>query len=465
MTAWRRILVALIGIELLVAFVLIGLRLGSTRVLPPLVDQYNDSQTGRELLALPDPFLFDSAAKWRTLGEAYQAFGYFAKADSCLARAVAADPGATEAALAHGFVLERLGRIEDAIDVFERTARSARGPLAQMAWHHLGRNHLRLEQADQALAAFEQAGDDHDPSVYQRAKWLIRAGRAGEARELLDSLSENFGNDLHVLYLVGMAAEQLGQVEEALAVRDRLDLADSRLEIDDLDELFKPYRARFGLARGIAAAAKQQRGDLRGAAETMEQLVRDDPLWQNSYLLLLQDVAQIQLKAGRPEVAGQCADQQIRKLGFPTAGMWEVAADVARARGEDDESRRALAHAERMLPSAIQYFKLAELAQKSGDDEGYRRNLSLSKLLDARMLHRARQLDDAQIRVREALKLDPEMADGWCLLGEICRRLNQTGPARSAFRRCLELDPNHGRAEEQSRRLSARSQQTEPRPR
>src|SRR5262249_60495809 len=92
--------------------------LNSPAPAPPLVEQYNDVLTGRELLALPDQFLFDSVRKWQTLAETYMAFGNFSKADACFRRAAAADPRSPELALHPGYCLVRLGRLVEAPEAF-----------------------------------------------------------------------------------------------------------------------------------------------------------------------------------------------------------------------------------------------------------------------------------------------------------------------------------------------------------
>ncbi|MSR57175.1 MAG: tetratricopeptide repeat protein [Planctomycetaceae bacterium] len=462
MIALRRFLLAAIGFELLAVAILAGRRLNATHVAPPPVAQYNDATAGSELLSLPHRFLFDGPAKWRRLGEAYLVYGYFSKADACLRRGVADDPAAIEVAIAHGFVLERLGQIEEAAEVFRRAALRSKGPLAATAWHHVGRNHLRLEQPDPALQAFERAGDDHFPSVYQRAKWLIREGRALEAQPLLSHLADNFPNDLHVWQLQATAAAQLGQAGQVAAARDALELAVPDLELDDLDSYFKPIRERFGLARGIEAAVRQQHAGKRGlAADLMEQLVHDDPLWENSYLLLLQDAASMQVQAGNFEAAAPLLDRQINAQGFPTAIAWEALADVELSRDREQPAWQALQHAERMLPNPNLHFKMAELAKRLGDDAAYDRHLCRAGLLVSVGLLRSNRLEEARRSLRGVLTLDPNMSDAWYFVGETESRLGQIAQARAAYRRCLTVDPDHGRAQIALDRLTVNQSQTD----
>jgi tetratricopeptide (TPR) repeat protein len=277
---------------------------------------------------------------------------------------------------------------------------------------------------------------------------LIREKRITEARPLLDLLAAEEPRDLHVWSLRLVAARQLEDPARIARARDALELAIPSLELDDVETLFRPIRNQFGSAREIEAASRIYRGgDLAGGAAAMERLSHD-PLIENGKIFILQEVAQVQLGAGQIDKAARLLEKQIDERKFPTATAWELMADVANARGDAAGELSALQHAERLLPSASVYFKLAQLARQRGDEGVSRQFLSRSRLIDSRQLLRAGQIDDARRRIRDAVELDPRHADAWYLLGEINRRLQRGSEARSAFRRCLELDENHGRARE-----------------
>jgi Tfp pilus assembly protein PilF len=58
----------------------------------------------------------------------------------------------------------------------------------------------------------------------------------------------------------------------------------------------------------------------------------------------------------------------------------------------------------------------------------------------------AGQLRDAVSALRRAVEADPGLAHAWYALGEAHRAGRQPADARTAYERCLAIDPDHGRA-------------------
>ncbi|MFN0050966.1 MAG: tetratricopeptide repeat protein [Planctomycetales bacterium] len=468
MKRWQTLLRLIIGLELVGAAVAVGWRLSSTSVLPPPVADSEDATTGRELLALPHAYLIDSGDKWRTLGETYLVFGYFAKADACLAKGAAAQPESAEIALTRGMCLERLGKLDEAANWFRNAADLGTREVAPLAWYHLGRNFLRQERPDEAAAAFEAAGDLYPGSVYQRAKLLVRSGHAAEAEPLLEQLSEQYDNDLRILQLRARAADQTGREDLAVELRAALNLASARLQVDDTDDFQKPIRERFGLPREIARAERlREAGNARGGAQRLARLVDDDPLWEQTYLYLLQDAAFALLRVENStsdEIAQarRLLERQIQEQGFPTALAWELLGDVERRSGHVEQARDAWSHAERMLPGASVLLKLAEVEQDQGEVETARRHRAQAAQYAGMELLRQGQLDQAVARFREGVAQDANLPDLWYYAGEGERFLGNTTQAEAAYRRALKLNPDHGRA--LARAAWMESRRSQPRP-
>jgi tetratricopeptide (TPR) repeat protein len=452
-----RLLLALVCVEMVVCGGLVWLRLSETRPVAPRVELYNDSLTGKELLTLPDRFLFDSQTKWRTLGEAHMVMGYFAKAEACLRMAGSLSPGSAEISFAHGLALERLGQIDLAIAAFAQATLGRRG-LAETAWYHMGRNHLRLERADEAAHAFVMAGEEHAASLYQRARLLVRSGRAAEAAGLVAILAESHPDDLRVLQLRAAAAGDDAQ-GRALAARDQLDRAREILVVDDREEYYKPIRERYGLAREIARANRlRESGDTAGAAALLASLARGDPLWENSYLHLLQDSADLAVQAGDMLTAARLLREQFDRQQFPTPVAWELWGDVELSQGHENEAREAWNRALRMAPTPQLHIKLASLAQRLNDQPLYRKHIALAGQAAGIALFRANRIAEAVATLKKAATLPgaAELPRLWFYLGEIERLENEPQRAREAYRRCLALDPDHGRALDALAKLDAR---------
>lgn len=437
----------LIGIELVAFAILIGARMCAIVPQPPLVAEYTDSITGQELLELPNRYLFDSAEKWRELGASYLAFGFFSKADACFLRAQEHATNPPEVTFLHGFCLERLGEIEQANEVFSQLTDEVDARIAAMSWFHIGRNHLRHERADDALRAFEEAGSDHLPSLFHRAKIMVRSGEAAAAEPLLKRLAEMAPNDLHVWQLRANAAGALGLEDVAAEARDAVERAVMALVLDDTPQSLSAIRQRFGMAREIAFANELQRaGDLRGAAGRLSLLAADDTGWQRRYLALLQDAAELQGRAGNASAARELLQRQLHEYAFPTARCWDLLGNVEFHEQHFDEAWQSWSRSARMLPTSGVHMKLARLAQKRGDASESRRNLALAGQFAGIRFYREGKLEEARRTLREAVAVDSDLPNAWYYLGEAERLLASPLAAKSAFQRSLSLNPVHGRA-------------------
>ncbi|MBI3864747.1 MAG: tetratricopeptide repeat protein [Planctomycetia bacterium] len=453
----RKLLAVAIGIELVAAVILISMRLGATRPDPPLVAAYHDALTGREILALPDRFRFDGTDKWRTLGEVYLAYGFFGKAEACLARAARADPRNAEIAFAYGFCLERLGKIPEANSEFLRAVATGNSRMDQECWYHIGRNHLRREQPAEAELAFLKAGELHFPSVFQRARLLVRHGRASEATPLIQRLAESHPRDLHVWQLRAQAALENGRDQDAADARDELERAVETLALNDTHIDLDQIRKRMGLAREILRARELwNSGAAAEAADRFLRLLDADLQSESSFPYLQQDAAAAQVSVGNLEVAKPLVERQFDELDFPTPIAWEMRGDIAFAEGRSDDAQTAWIHAVRMLPTADVYRKLARLAHQRNNESEYQHDLALAGQRMGVDYLQVNQAAKAKAIFREAIALDASLPDLWYFCGESERLLGDRTLAAAAYRSCLELEPYHGRALSALARLEKR---------
>jgi tetratricopeptide (TPR) repeat protein len=433
---FRRFSIAMVGVEVLAAGCLFAWRLNSTLPSPPPVDLYVDAITGRELLALPDQFLFDGTAKWRTLGETYMATGFYAKAEACLDRAAECDRHSAEIALSHGYCLERLGMLDEAWNEYRRAAKQGRRELATTAWYRVGRIHLQREQPVEAKEAFEQAGPDHLPSLYQRSRLLVRSGRAAEAEPLLNQLAKGSSDDLLVWQLRAQAAR-----------------ATPSLQLDEAHLKLSASRAAFGFERELTQARLKKAGRNVAAAERLVRLTRDDTHWQNQYLTLLQEAAEAQLEQGNTSGARILLERQIELEELPTARAWELSGAVEFLEKHSDRAWDDWSRAERMRPDAVDHSKLARIALEEGDRPSARRQEGLAHQFAGIESFRSNKLDAARSELRQAVAAGPDLWDAWFYIGECERLLDDRSAAEAAYRRCLALNSTHGRARERLRRL------------
>jgi tetratricopeptide (TPR) repeat protein len=449
----RRILFTAILVELIVAATIVALRWNSTAPVPPLVDQYTDTQTARELLALPDRFLFDSAAKWRTLGETYAAFGYFAKADGCFRRLAALDHSA-DGAFHHAYCLMRLGRLDEAATEFQFVIDKGAPRFSSRAWYFLGTIYLRREQADEAQQAFERAGDDFLAAVFQRAKFLVRSGQTTAAVPLIERLAEALPQDVHVWQLRSLVAAEVTDPQEKIRARDGLEQSQAMLAIDDMEETFSGIRRKIGMARDVAAIGVQrQSGNSKLAAERLSSLVDSDTRWGNVYLYLLQDAAAVNLEAGNFAAARDLVIRQIETEQFPTPTAWQIRGAAEFEQEHWAEAVAAWTHAERMKPDAVDHVKLATAIEHMGDPASAKRHLALAGLYAGIEQFRGGDLEQARTTFQQATSIADDIDGLWFYLGECERLSDEPRKALTAYRRCLEVNSAHGRAASRMREI------------
>jgi len=455
MNSLRKLLAVVVGVELVAAIVFCGLRLNSTLPRRPPVELYADAITGRELLALPDQFLFDSVLKWRTLGEAYLVCGFFSKAEACFHQAAERDPRLPEVLVMRGYCLEQLGLLDEACEEFRRAANLGRRGKAETPWYRLGMVFLQLERPEEAREAFENAGEEHVPSLYQRAKLLVRSGYVLESGPLLERLAEDLPDDLRVWQLRAQAAESLGKIEEAAEARDAAERA---------RETFRPVGqppldvvdTEFGLPRMISVARQLQHAGKKSiAAEQMLHFASDEIHQENRNVVFLQDAVPVQLAAGNVPAARRLLDQQIFRDGFPTARAWELHGFVEFMDNHLREAWQDWDRAERMRPESIDHNKLTEVAQRVGDQIAVKRHRALAKQYAGINAYRSNDLTQARSNLQAATFANPELSDAWFYLGQTERLLGNRSAAEAALRHCSKLDPDHGRARVLLMKMSA----------
>ena len=450
----RGLLLVTVALEIAGAAAAVACRLNSTAPAPPLVEQYNDRLTGDELLALPGQFLFDSGKKWRVLADSYAVLGYFAKADACYQLAAAADPKSSELACHHGFCLVRLGRLEEALQVYRRLVDLGDRRFSSRAWYHVGGIYLRQGQPAEALAAFARAGDDHLPSLYQRVKLLVRAGEVDQAAPLVGVLAEALPRDVLVWRLRARIAALSGTEEELRRARDALEQARLELELDEKSESLKTLRARFGFDRDIARARdERQAGNAAAAADRLTRLVRPDTRWDNAYLTLLQDAALVQWEAENVAAARELINRQIDSEQFPTHAAWQLRGACSFNEQNWTQALDDWSRAERMWPNAVDHVKMATAVEHLGNVDAAKRHLSIAGLYSGMNLLREGQVAEARTILKQALELDPENGDLWFYRAECDRLAGDVKPAEAAYRRSRQINPAHGRAAARLREL------------
>jgi len=440
----RNVLMALVCLEVAVAAVLVGQRLARRPV--PLLDLRRlDSATARDLEALRQQVDSDSTTL-PTFAEACLAYGYFPAAEVCLKEAAAEFPESPELTYAWAICLERLGRIEEAIERLDQLSANALRPdLAQIARYHSGRCWLRLENPAKAEAAFRSV--PHVAAAhYQLAKLLFRTGRVSEARTHLDAIQAEYGNDLRVLQLVDQVESEVGNNNAASLARRRLESAQALLNLDPNQQFLERARERYGLARQRREYDSLDRaGRVAEAAAVVREVLQTNEGWENRIPMLTVRGIELSLKSGQAEQALQLLEEQFAR-GPITPWMLELQGGALSALQRYEEAWQVWQRVVAMRPNADLHTNLANYYRAVGKPEEAKTQQALAFHEQGVEFYRSGRFEDAKGAFDQALSLKPELANTWYYVGELRTMSGDSQAARQAYERCLEIDSAHGRA-------------------
>lgn len=440
MTRIQIALAAVIGVEAAVG-ASFAYRQLSRHTPPPCDGAFVDPLAAAELSARTANVR--TPGQWAALGEALLATGYFPEGEACYREAVNLDAGDAGLAFKHAFALERLGRAAEANGEYRRAIDLGHERAAD-CWHYIGRNFLRIERPDDAREAFVRSGIPL--ARYELAKSDFRAGKAAEAAAGANGLAEEYPTaDQPVSLLYRLA---LGRRDGAAAavLADRFPGQASRLPnpfqtevnwVSDVDE-------RMGQKRLIQDAHEAMRAGRPAAAEPLLRKALAADWTPVASDLLAEDLFLL----GRGEEAAAVLAQTIERAG-PMPGMLWRLGDIYRIGGRIPDARRVW---ERAVPLATGRIKkslfrsLADLLMKQGES-GWATSLYARASTAAGIEEfDAGRLDDAARSLTRAVELDAGSAQAWYYLGEVGRARNRPSEAAAAYTKCLEIDPDYGRA-------------------
>lgn len=426
---------------------------------PPLVKgEHLDSVAKEELQQLVDGLDCRDARGWHDLGRFYFAYGYYPEAEACYRRGAELSPDDADILYDWGFGLERLGRLDDAVEQLQK-AIEAGSDRRRECQYVIGRCKLRSGDLPAAESAWRAAGD-HAASLYERAKLLFRAGQAEQAIAILEKLEARSDGAYMAELLRGTAQVELGNLATADEHFDRSDRQRQKLNSPFDREVTRTQqiRGQFGLPNWLKrqeAAAKSQPEQV--AKEIRAMLKRE---WNPD---LADFLAELEVAAGGPDEGVRLLEQVVQREGpkpyylWRLGGMLEFAGDAPAA---IETCERALRMGPELSDAAQLYQMLAAAYSRAGDEEnalrcraGAERTIGVAALYDQQ--HAA-----AVQALQAAVASAPSDAAAWYYLAEAQRLSGDRAAALAAYAKCLKLDPQHGRAkqgEERATKLKPRS--------
>lgn len=440
MKAILRTLWVVIVLEILVGAGLVWWRVRQPQ--PPLPNlQRLDSVTAAELRQLYDETRRDNtAAMWQTLGDGYVSFGYFPEADACYRQAAERGTETYELMLRWGVCLDRLGHTSEAIKMYQRAADLSQNHERAVCMYHAARCAMREEDAKRSEELLRTA-DDFPLARYQLAKLLLRTERNDEAMPLLDELLRRYPNELKLNWLRAQAETERGDDDAAMEYRERADRSEDRLFLDSTVEFLGVLRINFGLQREQNRCFQLVKsGQHDSAAACLYELI--DAQWD---ALVIRELVRIELQRGRVDDARELLTDLTNRVGHsPTS--WELRGDAAILQKQAGEATSCWEQAVELRPNARLHMKLADVWSRRGEEVKAQYHRAREAYELGLAAFRANDLLRALKHFSESVNHEPNRAHVWFYLAECQRILGQRAVASNSYRRCLDLDAQHGRA-------------------
>ncbi|MGE0529145.1 MAG: tetratricopeptide repeat protein [Bdellovibrionales bacterium] len=397
-----------------------------------------------------------SAENWAELAELYQASGFQPESEACYREAVELAPRNAEYLYQWAFCLSRLGRTEEAIQHYKDSL-SAGHPKPDWCWFFIGRNYLHEEKPELAREAFRKARE-LVAARFELARLELKTGNPAEANNLLQPVLGKYPDSLHPLYLGYRIEKELGNDQAAAKFADRAERARQRLPnpFDRDWERINQASWKIGLQKGWKAVKDLvDQGNTEEAEKGILELQKIR--WEIHGEDLLAEFA---LQRGQATKALDHLQKIIDRDG-PTLNALYRLGDTYEVTGQYDKARDTWEWATRIYSGPETkdlYFKLAMYHEKRGHKDVSQTMLAKGYQLLGEEAFWIGDLDRAQVMIKKALEYPPKLPSSYYYLGEICRLQGNQKGARDAYRQCLRLNPNHGRALDHLALLSAKKQ-------
>ena len=408
-----------------------------------------DAVTAGEIRDLQDRVQRDMAEDWHSLAKIYLMYGFFAEADLCFRRVVELNPKSFNTYFWWGTALHRLGRTTEAAQTFLAAIPLAQGLWVDICWYGIGLNLLREEKVIEAEKAF-RTGGDFFPAEYELARILVRSGRAKEAVPMLDHLIAVQPETQNFYQLRARAALALGDLKAVTGFQERAERAADFLISEGITMSLNNQKPEYGLERQSQEGIDLlDSGRFAEAARSLQKVLAVE--WSPN---AADSLVQAELKLGHADNVIELLDEVIARYG-PTPKRLVALGDAHQLKGEKEQARRSWERAARIRIDQQAHEKLAEHYNQIGNKEQSDRHRALAYHAEGLEAFRENKLESAADAIQKAVKLAPKQAHSWYYLGECHRFLDHTEPAQAAYRKCLEVNPNHGRARRSLERLAA----------
>jgi tetratricopeptide (TPR) repeat protein len=441
MTRANRLLIAVIVLEVAAAGVFLGRKM--TTLAPPQADySLVDPVTARALREAVEKC--KTPEDWRGLGELYMGVGYFTESEMCHRVSCELEPANPVFAYQWGFALERLSYLDEANSEY-RKAIDLGYPEPDYCRYYIGRNFLRQDKPAEAKTVFEE-GRALPACRYELARLHLTAEELQAATRLQEDLVRNDPNALQLHLLRYRIEMRRGDARQAFIAADKMMHATGKFRTPfqaDWDRLLAVlYEIGLdGRWKECEKLMDERRFD--EAEKRLRETLSEE--WHANGIDLL---AEIEFRKGDFKESIRLLRESIERAGS-TARTYDRLGDTLDSDGQFEPARECwlkVLQLDAVKELKNTHHKLAISYERSGDKGRSAYHFSHTFFQAGLDLVHSASYSEAIGAFDQALKRDPQFAHAWYYLGDANRQLGRIEEADRAYTKCLEIDPNHGRA-------------------
>jgi len=385
------------------------------------------------------------------LADALLSGGFYQHAAKHYELVLAEFPTHMPARFKRAFCLDRSGLIAESTAQYEMVTQSqpiddSEKQLINLATYSIGRNYLRLEDAEKAEQTF-LSHKDFLPSQIQLAKLLARSGRPREAIAVLDPLIEEvpFSLELHF-----WKARSLEQLDDQLGMLEELRLVERGaylLPSDFRKNIVENIQEKFGFSKRLKQAEKLlEQGNLAGAQKQLDDILKKastEPLQETQQAIELRgELAMRQQDAQSLSLVAAVMKQ--RDVNNANTIRFEAAA--ATVTRNLDLARQKWEQLTRLESSEMAFRNLEQVYTAAGQPE-LAKQTKLKRLIATGWRYfRENRPEDANKEFLLAIDLDPKSEKAQLGHAEMATYVGDYASAVSAYRLALTVNPYCGPA-------------------
>jgi tetratricopeptide (TPR) repeat protein len=446
----QRVLILIVVMELLSCGFLSVRRLGQPQPVLPKV-MYDDPLLEADFSALAQAARGGKTREWQLLGEGLLGQGFYAEAELAFRRAVELDSTNATAQFSLAFCIDRTGRIPESTREYLLAAKLARpspSPIGsrEHCLYQVGRNAMREGHPEEAARVFGEISGFF-PADYQAAKLLVRSNRSADALPLIENVLKRMPRSLKFNSLKLHALEDLGQMDAATDTARMLERSEYAVPIDFSTNFVEPLNQRVGIQREVVACQEllmnQAIDELAEKLNTL--LVVLEPSRDPQKSLFRKSLVEVEFQRKNADRMLELIER-LKADGLTDTDLLQMEGAAYALQGDLPRAVPLWERALRRSPNIPLHQMLAGYHGEQGHAPLRDQHWGQAALLTTKLNFLSHPIEAAQQSVKQAQQLIPDDPQVWYYSAEIERALGHLDQAQASYRRCVALNPNHGRA-------------------